>query len=223
MAMTAEQRLFYTVAMVGGYYGGYATLRCGILGSAQTANLIELAIKLVGEDWHQVLLHLVAMLIYGAAVALTVVIKHRRPRDIHLISVLIDLVGLGVLACLPREWQGIVTLYPIFFCMAFQWNAFPGACGYTSSSIFSTNNFRQVVLGLTDSLCTKKPEGRKKARFFAGTLFFFHIGVVTAALGIQFLGFQSIWLCAIFLALALVQVRQERRELAEKEAYASAP
>lgn len=211
MTMTSEQKLFYTVAIVGGYYGGYATLRCGVLGSAQTANLIELVEKAVWGNGRQVLLHVGAMLLYAAAVALTVVVKNRRPKDIHLISVLIDLAAVVVLACIPQQLKGIVPLYPIFFCMAFQWNAFPGACGYTSSCIFSTNNFRQVVLGLVESHYSNRAEGRRKAKFFAGTLLSYHSGVAIAALGIRFLGFQSLWICLIFILLALVQVLQERR------------
>ena len=51
MAMPPEQKLFYNIAMVGGYYGGYASVRSLVLGSAQTGNLIGAVEMLLKANW----------------------------------------------------------------------------------------------------------------------------------------------------------------------------
>ena len=116
---------------------------------------------------------------------------------------------------MPTEMDLVLALYPIFLCMSFQWNSFPGACGYVSSSVFSTNNFRQVVLGLTDSRYHPDGDGKRKARFFAGTLAFYHTGVAIGVLGIRFFGLRSTWLCMFLLLPALYQALQERKAILE--------
>ena len=180
MAMTPEQKLFYNIAMVGGYFGGYASVRSLVLGSAQTGNLIGIVEMLLGANWMGFFIRVGASVLYAIGVCLTMVIRNHRPQDLKVYSVLLSLIGSGVFLMMPTKMDVILALYPIFFCMSFQWNAFPGACGYVSSSVFSTNNFRQVVLGLTDSHYHPDGDGKRKARFFAGTLAFYHTGALYA-------------------------------------------
>ena len=118
---------------------------------------------------------------------------------------------------LPEDMNPIIGLYPIFFAMAFQWNSFPGAYGYASSSIFSTNNTRQVVNALSEYFITHERKQLKKAWFFAGTLICFHIGVAFSWITHQFMGIRSIWLCAVPLLFSAVLVAMELRlDRAEK-------
>ena len=62
---TLEQKIFYIMAFIGGAMGGFATLRTGVLGSAQTSNLVELAIAIVGCDLYHIALRVVAMILYA--------------------------------------------------------------------------------------------------------------------------------------------------------------
>lgn len=213
MAMTPEQKLFYNITMVGGYFGGYASVRSLVLGSAQTGNLIGIVEMLLGANWIGFLIRVGASVLYAIGVCLTMVIRNHRPQDLKVCSVLLSLIGSGVFLMMPTKMDVILALYPIFFCMSFQWNAFPGACGYVSSSVFSTNNFRQVVLGLTDSHYHPDGDGKRKARFFAGTLAFYHIGVAIGILGIRFFGMHSTWLCMLILLPALYQALREQKEI----------
>lgn len=220
MAMVPEQKLFYNIAAVGGYFGGYASVRSLVLGSAQTSNLISLVELLIGANWIGVLIRIGAAILYATGVGLTVVVRNHRPEDLKVYSALIDLIGAGLFLMLPTELDAILALYPIFFCMSFQWNAFPGACGYVSSSVFSTNNFRQVVLGLTDAHYHPKGEGKRKAAFFAGTLLFFHLGVAVAVVGIRLFGLHSTWICMLIILPALYQALRERHSILRAAAVA---
>ena len=58
-------------------------------------------------------------------------------------------------------------------------------------------------------------DGKRKARFFAGTLAFYHTGVAIGVLGIRFFGLRSTWLCMFLLLPALYQALQERKAILE--------
>ena len=61
-------------ACVGGFFGAYAIMsRGGVMGSAQTVNLLELVIDALYGRGFNVLEHLGAFLLYAAATMLTVI------------------------------------------------------------------------------------------------------------------------------------------------------
>ena len=139
------QCIHYNMAVCGGFLGAYAILnRCDVLGNAQTSNLIYLTLNIIGRDAWQVMIRIGAMLLYMLATMCTVLIPKYTKWNLRVISVLVDMIAVGILALLPEEMDNIVALYPVFFAMAFQWNTFANLCEYVSSTIFSTNNVRQI-------------------------------------------------------------------------------
>ena len=74
------------------------------------------------------------------------------------------------------------------------------------------------MLGLTDSRYHPDGDGKRKARFFAGTLVFYHTGVAIGILGIRFFGLHSTWLCMLILLPALYQALRERKAVLEAAA-----
>ena len=139
MAMPPEQKLFYNIAMVGGYYGGYASVRSLVLGSAQTGNLIGAVEMLLKANWSGFFIRVGASVLYAIGVWMTMVIRNHRPQDLKGGSVLLRFLGWCAFWFMPTEMDLVLALYPIFLCMSVQWNSFPGACGYVSSSVFSTS------------------------------------------------------------------------------------
>lgn len=212
--LSLEQQIFYIMAFNGGVLGAFAILRThGVLGSAQTSNLAELVLDLVGRNFFDVGLRIIAMLIYAAGLALTRIIPKRTGWSLKTISAFVNIFGLLLIGNMPENLNPIVTLWPIFFMTSMQWNAFPGARGYISASIFSTNNYRQVVTGITDYLLDREPSSKERALFFTGTLLSFHSGVALAALGITHFGFRAIWFFTLPVLLALPLIRKEHQLL----------
>lgn len=200
-AFSSDTAMHYTMALVGGFFAAYGMLgRCDVLGSAQTGNLIHLVLALLGQSFPEVLIRVGAAAVYAAALVLTVLLPKRYGVPLKPVSVGIDCAAVVLLGLIPEGVDSVLALYPAFFAMAFQWNAFPGAEGYTSSPIFSTNNFRQTVTSLTSYCCTHEAQHLKKARFFAGTLLSFHIGVALAWAGTALWGLACIWFCLLPLA-----------------------
>lgn len=181
------------MAFIGGSMAGFATLRTGVLGSAQTSNLAELAIAIVGGDLYHITLRVIAMILYAFGVAIPRIIIKRTTLNVKIISVIVDILGIILLGFMPEHLNAVVALWPIFFIMSFQWNSFPGARGYVSASIFSTNNFRQAVTGITDYFLDKNPESVDRALFFTGTLISFHLGVMLSCILIRSFGFKTVW------------------------------
>ena len=173
----SEQYIFYMAALIGGFTGGYGIMRCGILGSAQTTNLITLVLSLLGRDMYGVLWRLGVILLYASAIVACILLDKRTRLDVRIISMYINAVGIVALSLIPHQYSGIPLLCPVFFMMAFQWNAFPGACGYNCSCIFLTNNFRQMVTGAVEYVCDKNQQGKRRFLFFAGTLVFYFVGI----------------------------------------------
>ena len=111
-------------------------------------------------------------------------IKQRFGRFVLKIYTFVVLIlGFVTLAFIPEDTDVVLALLPIFFMSSVQWFTFTGTRKYNCSTIFSTNNLKQMVLGYTYYHLTGKDEDREKGRFYLLSLTFFHIGVVLAVLG----------------------------------------
>lgn len=198
----------------GGFLGGYALLCvAGTLGNAQTMNLIELVLALLGGNFREVLLRLIAFGLYFAAAMLFVWVRDVSPLDPKRVSLGVTALAAVVLTLLPEDTPTVVRLYPIFCSMSFQWNAFPGVYGYQSSSIFSTNNTRQVGLSLAEYLIGHDAQKLHKARFFLGSLLCFHIGVTLAWCAMRWLGALAPLGILPLLALTALTLKTEQQEV----------
>lgn len=198
-------------AVVGGFFGAYAILGpCGVFGNAQTVNLLQLLFDSLFGQWYSLLLHAGALLCYMAGVMSAVILRRKYHRDPGRISPFITAAAALLLEFLPVTIPSVAFMYPIFFSMSFQWTAFSGACGFNSSTIFSTNNVKQATLGLAEYLCDKDPSHLRRTVFFARTLVAFHCGAALAFLAVYWLP-THVPLCAlplIFLSYVSV-VREE--------------
>lgn len=202
-----RQCIHYNMSLCGGFFGGYAILnRFEVFGNALTANLMHLAIGIVGRNAEEVVVRLVAMLIYVVATMCTVIIPRYTKWSLYALSVIVDAGAVLILGMLPQAMNPVVALYPVFFAMAFQWNVFADLCGYVSSSIFSTNNARQMSISFTRYLLDRKKEDLERGKFYAGVLLFFNTGVAIAYIAWKSLGLKAIYICFIPLITAMILV-----------------
>jgi uncharacterized membrane protein YoaK (UPF0700 family) len=207
-----EVYIHYMMSIIGGFLGGYALLnRCDLFGSAQTSNMIYIVMGLIGKNSGEVLIRIIGLILYSAGLMLTVLIPKYTKLSIHLISVIVDIIAVVMLGFFPENMNDVVALYPLFFITAMQWNAFKGAKGYVSSTIFSTNNLRQMVLSFTEYVCGRDKMQLDRMFFYLGVLFFYHIGIVFAYLSYKGFGVKSSWLCIFPLVAAVYLVMAEQK------------
>lgn len=212
-----QRRLHYAVAVIGGFLGGFAVLNHhDLLANAQTSNLISLTISIVGRNPLQVLLHLGSLVLYMAALSLTVLIPRYTKGNLRICSLFIDALALVLLAFIPSTADDFVAMYPIFFAMAFQWNTFKGADGYIASSIFSTNNLRQLTTSLTEYLCDGDKNHLHKTSFYGGTLLFFHLGVVISYFAWKGFGISGAFFGLVPVGISLFLVVTEKIPLRQR-------
>lgn len=193
---TLERRLHLNMALIGGFMGGYAILNHhDVFGSAQTANMISLAMDVAGRTDAQWLFRIAGLLIYITGFVAAVVLSHKMTK-LHLkrVSILVDALVLFVIGFFPEQMNAFVALFPMFFATAFQWCAFKGADGFTSSSIFSTNNLRQCTTGFTEYFCTGNKEELHRGKFYGKVLLFYHSGVILSFLASSRMGIKGAWI-----------------------------
>lgn len=191
----------YMMAVCGGCFGGYALFgRMAVFGSAQTANLIELVADILGRNMQEVIIRIGAVLIYGAAMVLSVILSKKFSFSLKYPAVFMEMAAVIFLIFLPENMNPVIALYPVFFITAFQWCVFTGARGYVSSTIFSTNNMKQTVVCTAEYFLSDNEEERRqkadKAKFFGGTLLSFHAGVA-----FEYIAYQSLGLFGIIIVI----------------------
>ena len=92
--------------VVGGFFGGYAVLvHSGIMGNAQTVNLLELLMDFLRADGHGILLHTGALVIYILGTMSTVLLPHWLGADMHLVSPWITAAAAVMAAPAPADSQ----------------------------------------------------------------------------------------------------------------------
>ena len=205
---------------VGGFFGCYAVLvHSGVMGNAQTMNLLELVIDLLRWQLPDMLLHFGALALYVLGTMLTVLLPHWCGADMHRVSPVVTAAMAAVLFFLPPELDPVVALYPIFFAMSIQWSSFAGARGFYSSTIFSTNNTKQTSLALANYLCDKDRAHLRKLWFYFFTLLSFHTGAAAAFFAVKWWYIRGALAVLPFIAWAYFLAVCERRH----EALADEP
>lgn len=197
----------YSVSVVGGFLGGYALLNHHeLFGNAQTANLIHMAMNIVGQDFIDFLLRLLDLVLYLSGFACTVFLPKYTKWNLHFCSVIFNFLTVIILFFMPKGISDYIALAPVFFATAFQWNSFKGAGGFVSSSIFSTNNLRQFSTSFFEYLCDKDKEHLKKTKFYGMVLLSFHIGVVIAYVATKTWGLKGVLMGSLLVLLSGVLV-----------------
>lgn len=198
-----EAYLHFGASLIGGFLGGYTIVNhCDLLASAQTANLIHIVKNIFSTD-HTIMVYLIlSLLVYIAGLVFYVLAKKFIKFDIQAISLTLTSLAVVAVGCLPYAINDYLAMMPLIFALPVQWNAFSDCLGYSSSTIFSTNNLRQTVVSFTNYVVNKDEKQLNKAKFFGMTLASFHVGVALACAVHMFFGVESIWFCFAPIAVA---------------------
>ena len=186
-----EAHIHYLVAFIGGFLGIFPIVNAvHFLGSAQTSNLIDIVLTALRGEWRSLGFHALGAFLYCFAVFLVTFLPKHTRLNVKICAMAIDAACAVVMWLFPiqKNLPLTVYLYPTFFAMAFQWCAFKGAYGFTSSTIFSTNNLRQFISSLTEIFCNGDKSFSLKAKFFGFTLLGFHLGVAASGVAWHFFG-----------------------------------
>ncbi len=201
-------------ACVGGFFGAYAILcRCGVMGSAQTMNLLELVVDALYGRGFNVLEHFGAFVVYVAGTMLTVLLPFKWGVNMRRLSPVITAAAAVGECFIPAEAEAVLALYPIFFAMSVQWSSFRGAQDFYSATIFSTNNTKQASLAFAEYLCGKDRKQLHRMAFFLSTLLCFHIGAAVGVGASHFWGVRgALWVLPLIVWAFFLVVQEEKAE-----------
>jgi uncharacterized membrane protein YoaK (UPF0700 family) len=197
-----ELYLHSLMCIVGGFFGGYAVLsHSGTFGSAQTLNMVEIVCAILGGDYYQFFLRLICLVLYISAILIGLTFMKKNICNTQRYSIMVDAVGAVLLCLIPAGTDTMICLMPVFFMMATQWTIFHGSSKYNSSTIFSTNNLKQLTLSLGEYVMEHDASQLDKAKFFGNSLLWYHIGVVISFFACRAFAIRAS-LCALPLTLA---------------------
>ena len=125
-----------------------------VFANAQTGNLLGLAFDVKAGNWPGALARLGAVALYLAGIVMTVRMPqrvfHGKLRRWQCCCLLIETALFALQAFLPWGTLAAVSpalaLWPVFFASALQYNTFNIRYGVGVSTLFSTNNLRQLAL-----------------------------------------------------------------------------
>ena len=163
---------------VGGLLAGYAILCRGNLGSAQTLNLIDIMLGIVGRNRSEALLRVLGAVIYVLGIESYILIKEKTKINLQRYSVLTDMAGCILAAFIPPEAEHVVGIMPFFYILSIQWSVFRGTHGYNASTVFSTNNLYQLAHAASYAVMKKSSSELLRALYYLNTLFWFNANVV---------------------------------------------
>lgn len=205
----------YSMCVAGGFIAAYAILNhADFLASAQTANLINITLCITGKNFPELLLRVIAAVIYMAGLSVPIVIAKYTHINIKMLCIFIEILMTIILYFITKRVNTIIALYPVFFMTSVQWNSFPGVNGFTSSSIFSTNNLRQFTTSYVEYICDKDKKHLKKAKFFLGVLLSYHTGVAFSYFIYKQFAMKGVIFCLVPLLAGMMFLLMEEGKLA---------
>ena len=150
-----EEIRFALLAVGGGVAGAYGSVYCGhVFANALTGNLVSLAAELYAGQWAGVLARLGGVGLFLLGVALSVLLPVRMaggdPGVWQRRCLLVEAGCFALQALLPYRALTALSpalyLWPVFFASGLQYNTFTALHGVPISTLFCTNNLRQLTL-----------------------------------------------------------------------------
>lgn len=150
---------YSTLAFSGGLIGAYSIEMCDhIYANAQTSNLINLALTIKTHNPVNLLLHVMVLALYFFGISLTILLPEYLKRysiRFESVCLLIESVCIGSLLFIPINIAPVLYIAPAFFAAALQYNTFKSCHTVGVSTLFCTNNLRQLIISFWNYRNTK--------------------------------------------------------------------
>lgn len=177
------------LAVAGGICGGYGVVSCGhTFPLAQTGNIIGMWEVLAGGDWLTALFHFMMLVFFLIGMLATVLLPEKLEKIggkklTYGLTLLVE--TLCVAACLffPESLPGVLRVGPIFFLSALQYNIFKKCEGVATSTLFCTNNFRQLTISFWDWRKGGGQEASHRMLVYGMILLCYSVGVLISCFG----------------------------------------
>jgi Predicted membrane protein len=177
---------FATLAFSGGLAGAFSYMMCDeIFANAQTGNLLHLTKYISEGDSVKAMLHLIPFFVYLIGISGTVLLPmYLKKYSIRweTICLLLEAACMGLVSLLPTSLSPVIYITPVFFASALQYNTFKTCNGVAVSTLFCTNNIRQLVISFWKYRLEKDKQERVRFWIYAMVLVSFLSGAISSFL-----------------------------------------
>lgn len=214
-----ERLLGYSaLAAAGGICGGYGVVSCGhTFPLAQTGNLIGMFEVLTEGDWATACGHLLMLVLFIAGLTATVLLPAKLEevggkRLTYAVTLLAEAACVGMSLFFPESMSGLVRVAPLFFLSALQYNVFKSCEGVATSTLFCTNNLRQLTISFWNWKKGGGKDGREaeahKMLVYGMMVICYCVGVIASCIGMAAGRWILIPAAVLYLVLAVAGARR---------------
>ena len=201
--------MLLSLSAVGGICAGYGVICCGhIFACGLTGNLIGTWRELLSGNPINGLLRILGIVLFVTGIAAAALIPEKlqgcktRLRWEQL-SIIVLLLCLTFIMLIPEGWNDLLRAAPVFFFAAVQYHSFTEFEGVTASTIFCSNNFRQLTLSLLGWKRKGQLSERHRAKIYSLMIAAYSLGIIYVCLAAEPLG-KRMFLPAVLLYLLLI-------------------
>ncbi len=189
-------------------------LRDNVFANAQTGNIILMSSSFMKGDVPSGVKYLfpVVSFILGILVAEQIGARYKSSGKLHWrqIILLLEILILGIVGFLPREYNMFANILVSFTC-AMQIQAFRTIHGYGYATTMCIGNLRSGTESLSVFLRRKEKKYLNKAVQYYGIIAVFALGAGIGSILSEMLGFSTIWICCLLLTAACLMMRKKYR------------
>ena len=198
-----------TLAFIGGFLESYTYLLKGnVFANAQTGNFALMAMNFTYfHNPLKALFYLIPISAYVLGIFMTIHMPSHIKGKVswYTVFVIIQFCVFFMVGLLPASVPNSVTTVAVAFLCAMQYNTFKACRGVVMSTVFCTNNLRQLALAVSKNLNSDRNALFRSGILYLVNIIFFVSGAAVGGYLIYLLarlGWHSeraIWLCCVIL------------------------
>ena len=204
-----QLKICLALAFIGGFMEAYTYLLKGsVFANAQTGNMVLMVLEFIYfKDPVKGAFYLIPISFYVLGILLTVSLPARFCGRVswYTLFIIIEFAAFAVIGALPQCVPDAVTTVAVSFLSAMQYNTFKSFRGVAMSTVFCTNNLRQLTIAAAESRHEDRYALIKRGVLYLMGIIFFLFGAFGGALiikelaGLGMPGERSIWICCLML------------------------
>jgi uncharacterized membrane protein YoaK (UPF0700 family) len=183
-----------------------------VFATAQTGNLVLLAIDSAAGDWAGAARHVQPLVAFAAGVATSRVLEAKLETGAAgspTVRLAVESVGLAALACIASDLPDMVVTGCVAFMAALQLTTFSRVGGWSFKSTITTGNLRDTFSALSAIwLDPSEPAHRRHAAVLGMICASFFTGALVGGFFVARIGDRTLWLTAAAVLLATVLSRR---------------
>lgn len=210
MTVTSSSlRFALLITASGGFLDAYTVLaRGGVFATAQTGNVVFLALSLAHGNWPQALAHLWPIFAFVLGVAIATHVKQGRldrvlPHSLRW-TIALQVVVLVVVGFLPATVPPSLVTIPIAFVAALQIELFRSIGELNYIAVATTGNLMRWVEAGYGRVVAGDPASGSAFRTYSLVIATFATGALLGAITTRWLGVHASWVPAALIAATLL-------------------